>query len=208
MGAKQSVESNDHSNNENQRSFPGLQQQSSTSQRRSGQGNTSSRQNQQRYINFPSTTRLERAHSTAEPNTLRIPQQRAGAAGNYDNSSSSSEDESRSSRVFNWLQRRSQPNLSQSLPHYFYRKDAVCSMCGKMIPAEDVEVHFVMCITKPRVSYNEDELTHDAGECSICLEEMEKGDKIARLPCLCVYHIECIEQWFKKSQTCPEHPPD
>ena len=27
-------------------------------------------------------------------------------------------------------------------------------MCGKMIPAEDVEVHFVMCITKPRVSYN------------------------------------------------------
>ena len=32
--------------------------------------------------------------------------------------------------------------------------DAVCSMCGKMIPAEDVEVHFVMCITKPRVSYN------------------------------------------------------
>ena len=109
--------------NENQRSFLGLQQQSSTSsQRRRDQGNTSSRQNQQRYINFPSTARLERAHSTAEPNTLRIPQQRVGAAGNYDNSSSSSEDESRSSRVFNWLQRRSQPNLSQSLPHYFYRK--------------------------------------------------------------------------------------
>jgi len=23
-----------------------------------------------------------------------------------------------------------------------------------MIPAEDVEVHFVMCLTKPRVTYN------------------------------------------------------
>ena len=123
MGAKQSVESNANTNNENARSFLGIQQQSSTSsRRRSNQGTTSSRQNQQRYINFPNATRLERAHSTAEPNAVRIPQQRGDVAGNYDSSSSSSEDESRSSRVLNWLQRRSQPNLTQSLPQYFYRK--------------------------------------------------------------------------------------
>ena len=32
--------------------------------------------------------------------------------------------------------------------------DSKCPLCNKMIPAEDVEVHFVMCLTKPRVTYN------------------------------------------------------
>lgn len=34
----------------------------------------------------------------------------------------------------------------------------------------------------------EDVLVEDKGECVICFEELEKGDTIARLPCLCVYH--------------------
>lgn len=34
----------------------------------------------------------------------------------------------------------------------------------------------------------EDTLTEDKGECVICLEELAKGDTIARLPCLCIYH--------------------
>ncbi|KAK7819199.1 hypothetical protein U0070_008327, partial [Myodes glareolus] len=33
-----------------------------------------------------------------------------------------------------------------------------------------------------------DVLSKDAGECAICLEELQQGDTIARLPCLCVYH--------------------
>lgn len=31
-------------------------------------------------------------------------------------------------------------------------------------------------------------LSKDAGECAICLEELQQGDTIARLPCLCIYH--------------------
>lgn len=38
------------------------------------------------------------------------------------------------------------------------------------------------------VLYKEDVLTEDKGECVICLEDMLNGDKIARLPCLCIYH--------------------
>ena len=34
----------------------------------------------------------------------------------------------------------------------------------------------------------EDVLTESKGECVICLEELQPGDTIARLPCLCVYH--------------------
>lgn len=43
---------------------------------------------------------------------------------------------------------------------------------------------------KTRSNYfiTEDVLVEDKGECVICFEELEKGDTIARLPCLCVYH--------------------
>uniref|UniRef100_T1GRB9 RING-type E3 ubiquitin transferase n=1 Tax=Megaselia scalaris TaxID=36166 RepID=T1GRB9_MEGSC len=33
-----------------------------------------------------------------------------------------------------------------------------------------------------------DVLSDDKGECVICLEELNAGDVIARLPCLCIYH--------------------
>lgn len=38
------------------------------------------------------------------------------------------------------------------------------------------------------LSFSEDILSRDSGECAICLEELEQGDTIARLPCLCIYH--------------------
>ena len=36
------------------------------------------------------------------------------------------------------------------------------------------------------------------GECLICYDDLEAGEKIARLPCLCIYHVHCIDAWFKK----------
>ncbi|KAI4791531.1 hypothetical protein KUCAC02_033956, partial [Chaenocephalus aceratus] len=53
-----------------------------------------------------------------------------------------------------------------------------------------------------------DVLTKDAGECAICLEELQQGDTIARLPCLCIYHKGCIDEWFEVNRSCPEHPSD
>lgn len=38
------------------------------------------------------------------------------------------------------------------------------------------------------VFFAEDVLELDSGECVICLEDLEQGDTIARLPCLCIYH--------------------
>ncbi|NXO81479.1 ZNRF2 ligase, partial [Sitta europaea] len=62
---------------------------------------------------------------------------------------------------------------------------------------------------------SEDVLSKDAGECAICLEELQQGDTIARLPCLCIYHkgqvfhrMDCIDEWFEVNRSCPEHPSD
>lgn len=45
-----------------------------------------------------------------------------------------------------------------------------------------------------------DELDADGErqECVICLEEFEKGEKMARLECLCRYHWGCIVGWLEK----------
>ncbi|KAM4689691.1 E3 ubiquitin-protein ligase ZNRF2 [Discoglossus pictus] len=83
-----------------------------------------------------------------------------------------------------------------------------CPVCSKFIPTDEMDLHLVMCLTKPRITYNEDVLSKDTGECSICLEELQQGDTIARLPCLCIYHKGCIDEWFEVNRSCPEHPSD
>jgi E3 ubiquitin-protein ligase ZNRF1/2 len=83
-----------------------------------------------------------------------------------------------------------------------------CPVCSKFVLPDDVECHLVMCLTKPRINYNEDMLTEDKGECVICLEELIQGNTIARLPCLCIYHKSCIDAWFEVNRSCPEHPSD
>eukprot|EP01134_Creolimax_fragrantissima_P006614 CFRG6614T1 len=40
-------------------------------------------------------------------------------------------------------------------------------------------------------------------ECAICMEEYRHGDDVQFLPCLHVYHTECIDNWFERSLTCP-----
>jgi hypothetical protein len=40
-------------------------------------------------------------------------------------------------------------------------------------------------------------------ECSICLEDFAKGDKICYLPCFHFFHSKCIKQWTERSKKCP-----
>ncbi|CAM1298201.1 ZNRF2 (predicted) [Pycnogonum litorale] len=83
-----------------------------------------------------------------------------------------------------------------------------CPVCNKFVLPDDIECHLVMCLTKPRINYNEDVLSEDKGECVICLDDLQQGDTIARLPCLCIYHKSCIDSWFEVNRSCPEHPTD
>jgi len=98
---------------------------------------------------------------------------------------------------------------AQSLPvHLLSLPGIKCPVCSKFVLPDEIECHLIMCLTKPRISYNEDVLSSSAGECIICFEEMETGDNIARLPCLCIYHKSCIDKWFEVNRSCPEHPND
>jgi len=47
------------------------------------------------------------------------------------------------------------------------------------------ELTLICCVS-------EDVLTDDKGECVICLEDLQQGDTIARLPCLCIYHKRSV----------------
>ncbi|MGH0124529.1 UNVERIFIED_CONTAM: hypothetical protein FKN15_074127 [Acipenser sinensis] len=78
-----------------------------------------------------------------------------------------------------------------------------CPVCSKFVSSDEMDLHLVMCLTKPRITYNEDVLTKDAGECAICLEELVQGDTIARLPCLCIYHKGFPTSLLK--QICPNN---
>ncbi|XP_071487900.1 uncharacterized protein [Diadema setosum] len=107
---------------------------------------------------------------------------------------------------------RSFPFHAQSLPTHLFAPSLLqgikCPVCSKFVGADNIELHLLACLTKPRIVYNEDVLTMDSGECVICLEDMLQGDTIARLPCLCIYHKSCIDSWFERNRSCPEHPND
>uniref|UniRef100_A0A182YF14 E3 ubiquitin-protein ligase ZNRF1 n=1 Tax=Anopheles stephensi TaxID=30069 RepID=A0A182YF14_ANOST len=114
-----------------------------------------------------------------------------------------------------------------SLPTHIWSINGIkCPVCSKFVTPDDIECHLVMCLTKPRLSYNgwfssasselhyaeriyeQDCLADAKGECVICLEDLCPGDIIARLPCLCIYHKGCIDKWFEVNRSCPEHPGD
>ncbi|KAK6186423.1 hypothetical protein SNE40_008462 [Patella caerulea] len=137
--------------------------------------------------------------TSGHSSSLSIPANVVSHRGNSpDSDSSSPEDGSAFGRTF-----------THSLPvHLFALQGIKCPVCSKFISAEDIECHLVMCLTKPRISYNEDILSEDKGECVICFEDLVQGDTIARLPCLCIYHKGCIDKWFEVNRSCPEHPSD
>ena len=43
-------------------------------------------------------------------------------------------------------------------------------------------------------------------ECSICLCELQPEAKVRLLPCVHVYHVDCIDHWFRRAAACPACP--
>ncbi|KZV21345.1 hypothetical protein F511_26953 [Dorcoceras hygrometricum] len=42
--------------------------------------------------------------------------------------------------------------------------------------------------------------------CTICLEEIDKGEEVTKLPCSHVYHAHCVVQWLKTTPFLPNMP--
>ncbi|KAJ5421295.1 hypothetical protein N7491_009740 [Penicillium cf. griseofulvum] len=59
----------------------------------------------------------------------------------------------------------------------------------------------------PFVATEKDCLGEDGqtAECTICMEDYEVGQTLARLECLCKFHKHCIVDWFERKMECPVH---
>ena len=50
---------------------------------------------------------------------------------------------------------------------------------------------------------NDDINDNDGKTCRICLMTYENGEVVKALPCLHIYHKECIDKWFTMNRKCP-----
>jgi hypothetical protein len=58
----------------------------------------------------------------------------------------------------------------------------------------------------PEVDENEDYFDsddEDAVTCTICIMEIEDGDRIGVLPCEHKFHVDCLKEWIKRKNSCP-----
>ncbi|KAK9102261.1 hypothetical protein Sjap_019515 [Stephania japonica] len=44
---------------------------------------------------------------------------------------------------------------------------------------------------------------HDGYSCRICLEDMDIGGEVIRMPCSHVFHLSCIDEWLGTNHVCP-----
>eukprot|EP00126_Sphaerothecum_destruens_P001136 Sdes_comp13259_c0_seq1m3124 len=103
---------------------------------------------------------------------------------------------------------RFHPSLGPEFLQNFYQSvKARCPVCKNLIDPQKIDEHINFCVCKASLQYNCYTLETDLNtpDCVICFEPFLKGNEVARLPCLCMYHKSCIESWFEKSLTCPEH---
>ena len=72
--------------------------------------------------------------------------------------------------------------------YYDLKKKVDAPQIMNLLPVSDIE---------------EDNKIPSELKCVICLEEFTVGDKFTALPCLHLYHFECIESYLKTKMQCP-----
>ena len=50
---------------------------------------------------------------------------------------------------------------------------------------------------------SEEEEEEEADKCTICLSEFEVEEDVRRLPCMHLFHVECVDQWLGQNKRCP-----
>eukprot|EP00697_Spironema_sp_BW2_P014589 gnl/Spiro4/5063_TR2524_c0_g1_i2.p1 gnl/Spiro4/5063_TR2524_c0_g1~~gnl/Spiro4/5063_TR2524_c0_g1_i2.p1 ORF type:complete len:204 (-),score=15.58 gnl/Spiro4/5063_TR2524_c0_g1_i2:169-780(-) len=90
------------------------------------------------------------------------------------------------------------PNCRQTCTSADDLQGHVMAVCPAIFGPDGV-LGSVNCIEEPLA----DNIPNQ--ECSICFENFLKGQVVLRLECLCVFHKNCIETWFKRkrNRVCP-----
>ncbi len=64
------------------------------------------------------------------------------------------------------------------------------------------DAHVPPPIVLPQNIYCEDDDT-EVFDCSICLTEIEDGEQVGILPCIHIFHVDCLRQWITRKNACP-----
>lgn len=43
----------------------------------------------------------------------------------------------------------------------------------------------------------------DSEKCTICLSQFEVENDVRRLPCMHLFHMDCVDQWLVTNKHCP-----
>lgn len=54
-----------------------------------------------------------------------------------------------------------------------------------------------------QVKRSTDDTEDNTEKCTICLSEFEDNEDVRRLPCMHLFHIECVDQWLATNKRCP-----
>jgi len=57
--------------------------------------------------------------------------------------------------------------------------------------------------TKRTAPAEDEEEEEEADKCTICLSEFELEEDVRRLPCMHLFHVECVDQWLGQNKRCP-----
>mmetsp|Transcript_29014 Transcript_29014/g.33340 ORF Transcript_29014/g.33340 Transcript_29014/m.33340 type:complete len:515 (-) Transcript_29014:117-1661(-) len=74
--------------------------------------------------------------------------------------------------------------------------------------AEDIEICSPCSTVRSNNDTNhegdeDDEFDDDEVMCTICMIEIEDGDRIGALPCNHPFHVDCLKEWIKRRNVCP-----
>lgn len=90
-------------------------------------------------------------------------------------------------------------NNNQTLPYLAISLILALSFCSNCFRVNCFKNN--RNVKKIKLSSLNNELIED---CSICLNSFSNDDNITCLPCNHYYHTTCINEWFKRSNTCPK----
>ncbi|PSN55498.1 hypothetical protein C0J52_02588 [Blattella germanica] len=54
-----------------------------------------------------------------------------------------------------------------------------------------------------QVKRSTDDCEDSTEKCTICLSEFEEEEDVRRLPCMHLFHVECVDQWLATNKRCP-----
>ena len=87
-------------------------------------------------------------------------------------------------------------DLSIKIADSIYKRNEI-KYDNDKISSEDILNYLPITILGKRINNNIEY------KCIICYDDFNEGDKITTLPCVHVFHIECIQTWILQHKYCP-----